>query len=185
MSMLMSMLGRCSRSNRQNSLIFRRPVHILLTSRVAYLNAIRHPTRAPWAAASAVNQRPSLPVLLERKMDKRHESLPRGVRYGTLAVRGYISRWHARPDRMNAFCCLPTTAFYLYVLSSCRSCLLPSFGCSTRSIDRSIALQPELKWDKGARWESTYDDRIKACISDLKAGLLSALGVFFAEYKSS
>ena len=45
--------------------------------------------------------------------------------------------------------------------------------------------QPELSWDKGARWESTYDDRVKACVADLKAGLLSALGVFFVEYKNS
>eukprot|EP00752_Nemacystus_decipiens_P005276 g4785.t1 len=44
---------------------------------------------------------------------------------------------------------------------------------------------PELKWDKGPRWESTYDDRVKECVADLKAGLLSALGVFFVEYKSS
>lgn len=49
----------------------------------------------------------------------------------------------------------------------------------------AIALQPELKWDKGARWETTYDDRVATCMADLKAGLLSALGDFFVEYKSS
>lgn len=46
-------------------------------------------------------------------------------------------------------------------------------------------MQPELKWDKGARWESAYDEKVKACVAELKAGLLSALGVFFVEYKSS
>ncbi|CBJ32816.1 conserved unknown protein [Ectocarpus siliculosus] len=45
--------------------------------------------------------------------------------------------------------------------------------------------EPELKWDKGSKWDSVYDDRVKTCVADLKAGLLSALGVFFVEYKSS
>ncbi|CAM9993892.1 unnamed protein product [Scytosiphon promiscuus] len=45
--------------------------------------------------------------------------------------------------------------------------------------------EPELKWEKGAKWEKAYEDRVKTCVDDLKAGLLSALGEFFAEYKSS
>lgn len=44
---------------------------------------------------------------------------------------------------------------------------------------------PVLKWDSKTRWEATYNERVDTCIVDLKGGLLSALGTFFEEYKSS
>ena len=45
--------------------------------------------------------------------------------------------------------------------------------------------QPVLKWKSKARWEATYNERVDTCIVDLKSALLSALGTFFVEYKSS
>lgn len=48
-----------------------------------------------------------------------------------------------------------------------------------------IVTQPVLKWDSKTRWEATYNERVDTCIVDLKGGLLSALGTFFEEYKSS
>lgn len=69
--------------------------------------------------------------------------------------------------------------------------ILPQKICSLLSrvlcshARRSFPTQPELKWDKGTKWDSMYDDRVKSCITELKASTFSALGNFFAEFKSS
>lgn len=51
--------------------------------------------------------------------------------------------------------------------------------------NRRFDSEPELKWDKGARWDAAYNERVTECITELKGGVLSALGSFFDEYKSS